>query len=79
MKTPKIKFQLNLKLDAKNYYDASNSTKTWGHDFSKSARPEIVSKVRGKKFEEVKKYLIDILSKGYSKDTKRTNRRFSSW
>ena len=63
---------MNLKLDAKNYYDASNSTKTWGHDFSKSARPEIVSKVRGKKFEEVKKYLIDILSKGYSKDTKRT-------
>jgi len=71
MKTPKIDLQLNLEVDARNYYDAANSTKRWGHDFSKAVKPEIVKKVRGKSFQEVKKYLVDTLDKGYFKDIKR--------
>ena len=65
---PKVVFKTDIERDAKNYYDAANSDIKWGNDFTKSLRPEVLEKLRGKKWVNVKKDTIAMLKRGYSKD-----------
>lgn len=68
---PKVIFKFDIEKDAENYYKAANSDAKWGYDFSKSMRPKVVKKVRGKTWKKSRKYLINMLKRGYSIDKKR--------
>lgn len=65
---PKVKFKFDIEKDAKNYYDAVNSTIEFGIDFSKSVKPELLPKLRGKKWKDAKKYIINYLNRRYTKN-----------
>jgi len=77
-KKPRVIFDINIRRDAWNYYCAANSNSKWGYDFSKIIRPEIVKKVRGKKWERAKDYLFKMLKRSYSLDKKRMNENLKS-
>ena len=77
-KKPKVIFKINLYRDAWNYYCAANSNPKWGYDFSKIIKPEIVKKVRRKKWEKTRNYLYKMLRKGYSIDKKKMNSNLKS-
>ncbi len=65
---PKVIFKFNKKLDAENYFIAANSNPKWGGNFTKTLRPEVLKMLRGKKWEEIEKPLMNMLNQGYSKD-----------
>lgn len=62
----RVNFKIDIERDAKNYYYAANSTSKWGYDFTKTLRPEVLIKLKGKKWKEVKGYIVKLLKKGYS-------------
>ncbi len=70
---PKVEFKFDINKDSWNYWDTANSKSHWGWDFTKNLRPELIEKLKGKKFEEVKEYLLILLNKGYSNDKEKNN------
>jgi hypothetical protein len=66
--TPKVEFQISLLKDAENYYRCANSIPHFGKDFTKCIKPEMLEKLKGKKWPEIMGEIIAILEKGYSKD-----------
>ena len=73
---PKVVFKFDKEKDAKNYYDCANSDPHWGNDFTKSLRPEVLKKLKGKKWTEVRKDTINMLKRGYSQDKERKEKKF---
>lgn len=65
---PKVIFKIDIERDAKNYYDTANFESRWVNDFTRTIRPEILEKLRGKKWEDVKNSIISMLRRRYSKD-----------
>lgn len=68
-------FKFDIEKDAKNYYDCANSDPHWGHDFTKSLRPEVLKKLRGKKWIEIREDTINMLKKGYSQHEEEKNKK----
>jgi len=60
---PKVIFNLDIKKDARNYWDCANSDIMWGHDFTKCLKPEILTKLKGKPWEKVEGYITNLLKK----------------
>lgn len=65
---PEVIFKIDIEKDAKNYFDAANNSNTYGKDFTKYLRPDILEKLKGKTWDEVKDYMINFLERGYAKE-----------
>ena len=74
---PKIKFKLDIERDARNYYSCANSTPHFGHDFTKSIKPEILEKLKDKKWPDIKEDILNILNKGYEHDARQFTEKLS--
>lgn len=59
-----FKIKKSIKRDARNWWEANNRI-SYGHDFSKNCPVEIKKRVKGKKWEDVKQYLIKKITKKY--------------
>ena len=79
----KVEFKFDLIKDAKNYYDTANSDINYGHDFTKSIRLEVYKKLKGKKWDDVKKYMINLLKRGYKLNKEKNEKKLkeikSAW
>lgn len=79
----KVIFKFDVEKDAKNYWECANSDLSYGYDFTKAIKPEVYKKLKGKKWENVKKDTIAMLERGYSKDKKKFSSKLkkieSSW
>jgi hypothetical protein len=71
----KVVFKIDINKDAKNYYDCANSESKFGRDFTKCIKPEILEKLRGKNWGEVRTEIIKILERGYSADKEKFEKR----
>ena len=80
---PKVVFKTDIERDAKNHYDAANSDLHWGSDFTKALRSDVLKRLRGKKWTDVRKETVEMLKRGYSKDIgkfkKKLNQIKKSW
>lgn len=65
---PKVIFKFDIEEDAKNYWECANSNLHWGNDFTKSLRPEVLKKLKGKSWMKVKKETISMLMRGYQQN-----------
>ena len=74
---PKVLFKLDILKDARNYYDTASSDINFGHDFTKSLRPEVYKKLKGKKWEVVKEYITHLLKNGYEKDKEKIENKLN--
>ncbi|MBU2562447.1 MAG: hypothetical protein KKF68_02180, partial [Nanoarchaeota archaeon] len=80
---PKVVFKFDLEKDAWNYYNCANSDSCWGEDFTRCLRPEVLKKLKGKKWSEVKKNTLGMLKRGYAQDEERDKKKLkelqNSW
>lgn len=67
---PEVVFKFDIERDAKNYFSAANDTNTYGLDFTKYLRLDVLERLKGKKWDGVKDYMINFLKNGYNKDGK---------
>lgn len=67
---PRVIFKFDIERDAWNYWATANSNLSWGHDFKKQLRPNILKMLKGKKWDSVARKIYGILEKGYKTDKK---------
>jgi hypothetical protein len=61
---PIVKFSKDINKDIKNWYDGVNRI-SYGFDFSKKCPKEVIKRIKGKDFKEVKSYLKLYVKKFY--------------
>jgi len=79
----RVIFKFNIEKDAKNYWECANSNLSFGYDFTKAIKPEVYKKLKGKKWNDIRKNMISILKKGYNIDEGKNKRKLkrveSAW
>lgn len=71
----KVDFVFDIEKDAFNYWETANSNSKWGRDFTKNINPELIEKLKGKNFQEVKDFLLNMLQKGYLMDKDKNEKK----
>jgi hypothetical protein len=61
----KVIFRINIERDAWNYYSTINSENKWGGNFLENFTPKIIKKFKGRKWDEVKKEVLELVNQFY--------------